>query len=434
MQITIAIPTRERAEFLAASLRTCVAVRDPKLEILVSDNASADETRAVVQSFADPRIRYVNTGRRVSQRQNFENAIAKASGDYVMIIGDDDAVLPGQFSRLRAILEARQPGALSWPSLFYHWPGPEKRGGGGRLRLQRRYLYGDVVARSSAAHLAALARLEGGREDMSPKLYHGVMSRRALEDLRAKTGQYLMSGQIDAYIAAAAPATLEAYDYVRHPFTILAMGPKSGGSSIAAQFRTGDANDTARRVAEEAEADPVVEPMRMPFPALGFYYLNGVEQARRVAVQERLDLDYAAYIGMIGGQLEKVAAPARTEGLALLEGLARDIGQEAAFAPQIAALTARLGALPEPKLVEAASHRLVSRWRQRFEALSMIEPRRIALDLKPRGLAAVDGAARIADDLIGMAPQGEAALAMDAGKRWRGALWRAATILAGRIP
>lgn len=432
MRITIAIPTRERAEFLAASLKTCVAICDPDLEILVSDNASSDATRAVVESLVDARIRYVNTGRRVSQRQNFENAIAHSTGDYVMIIGDDDAVLPGQFARLRTLLETRKPAALSWPALFYHWPGPEKRGGGGRLRIARRYLYGDVFSRTAETHLAAIARLERAREDLSPKLYHGVLSRRVLEDLKAKTGQYLMSGQIDAYIAAAALGSMEAYDYVRHPFTILAMGPKSGGSSVAAQFRAGDANDTARLVADEAEADPVIEPMRMPFPALGFYLLNGIEQARRIAVKERLHLDCGAYLAMIGEQLEKVGRPARTRGLGLLEGLFRDIGQEEAMAPRLTALTHHLANCPEPRPDRASASGLT--WKQRFEALSMIEPHRIAIDLKPRGLAAVDGAARVADDLIGAAPEGEGAQAIDAGRRWRGALWRATTILAGRKP
>lgn len=432
MRITIAIPTRERAEFLAASLKTCVTIRDPEVEILISDNASTDQTRAVVEGFADPRIRYVNTGRRVSQRQNFENAIAHATGEYVMVIGDDDAVLPGQFSRLRTILEARRPDALSWPALFYHWPGPEKRGGGGRLRIARRYLYGDVFSRPAETHLAAIARLERAREDLSPKLYHGVLSRRVLEDMKAKTGQYLMSGQIDAYISAAALGSLAAYDYVRHPFTILAMGPKSGGSSIAAQFRTGDANDTAQRVADEAEADPVIEPMRMPFPALGFYLLNGIEQARRAMLKNRLNLDYAAYVGMIGEQLEKVDRTARTRGLMLLDGLFRENGQGEVMAPQLKSLAQHLASLPEPRSTVPPQEGLT--WKQRFEALSMIEPHRIALDLKPRGLAAVDGAARVADDLIGTAPEGEGSTAVNTGKRWRSALWRAATILCGRKP
>lgn len=426
MKLSLCIPTRERAAFLAPCLRTVSAVDDPALEIIVSDNASADDTRAVVEAAADPRIRYVNTGRRVSQRQNFENAISASTGDYVLVIGDDDGVLARQWPLLRAILSERRPAALSWPALFYHWPAPEKYGGGGRLRLSRATLYGAPMQQSAAAQIAAITGLARTREDFSPKLYHGFLARPVLEALKAKTGHYLMSGQIDAYIAAAALKFLPDYLYIRHPFTMLAMGPKSGGSSIAAQFRAGDANDTARRVAEEAVADPVIEPMEMPFPALGFYYLNGVEQARRLVFDGDLPLDLRAYIAWIGEQLEAVPGVARTRGIALLEQLLVEYPGEQEDREALAALAARLARMPEPSMQGHAAKPALIR---RIESLSMIEPKRITIDLKPRGLAAVDGAVVIADHLIGSHVAGD-----DPARAWRGALIRAAKLLLGLKP
>jgi Glycosyl transferase family 2 len=426
MKLSLCIPTRERAEFLAPCLRTVTAVRDASLEIIVSDNASLDSTRAVVEAADDPRIRYVTTGHRVSQRQNFENAVAQASGDYVMVIGDDDAVLAQQWPRLRAILESERPPALSWPALFYHWPAPEKYGGGGRLRLSRATLFGEPVRRDAQRQRQAITDLERTREDFSPKLYHGFLSREVLEALKAKTGQYLMSGQIDAYIAAAALRFMPDYLYIRHPFSMLAMGPKSGGSSVAAQHRAGDANDTAIRVADEAAADPIIEPMAMPFPALGLYLLNGIEQARRQVFDGDLPLNLAAYVGMIGEQLEGLSYTQRERGLALLSGLREnDVSLDAA----LDALRKRLALVPEPKL---AGQKLKHPWIQRIESLSMIEPKRITLDLKPRGLAAVDGAAAMADYLLADAPA--AVNAGDAARAWRATLARVARVVLGAKP
>lgn len=429
MKITIAIPTRERAEFLGACLRTVTAIADPDLEILVSDNASDDATRAVVAAAGDPRIVYVHTGQRVSQRQNFENAVRQASGDYVMLIGDDDAVLAGQWPRLRAVLAASRPAMLAWPAIFYHWPGPEKRAGGGRLKLLRARLYGDAFERSAEAHLGAICRLERAREDLSPKLYHGLVRRDVLESLRSRTGHYVGSGQVDAYFAAAALAVVPAYHYVRHPFTILAMGPQSGGTSVITQHDPASANETARRVADEAAADPLVEPLAMPFPVLGFYLLNGLEQANRLAFSGTLPLDYAAYFEMIGDQLEKVGTKARAQGLRLLGELASDLGRAGEFAPQIDRLAQRLSNLPEPRPGRMAGRQIGLM--EKLSGLSLVEPSRIGIDLKPRGLAAVDGAARMADYLIG--PPGPAHIApADARRRWLGALSRAAGIIAGR--
>ncbi len=75
MKFTVIIPTRERADTLYYSLKTCVTQDYDDLEILVSDNFSQDNTREVVESFKDPRIRYINTGKRVSMSDNWEFAV-----------------------------------------------------------------------------------------------------------------------------------------------------------------------------------------------------------------------------------------------------------------------------------------------------------------------------------------------------------------------
>lgn len=423
MKISLCIPTRERADCLAACLANVTSIADPDLEIIVSDNASLDHTRAVCAAVNDPRLRVIGPPTRVSQRQNFETAIEAATGDYVMVIGDDDAVLAGQWPRLRALLARHEPPALSWPALFYHWPGAEKRGGGGRLRLNRSSLFGPAFVRSRAEHLASIRQLERSREDRSPKLYHGLLSRAVIAAIRAKSGVTLASGQIDAYISAAALPFLSSYLYVRHPFSMLAMGPRSGGSSIAAQHRRGDANDTAARVAAEAERDPVIEPLTMPFPVLGFYLLNGLEQANRRIYDGALDLDLPLYIRMITAQLEKLDGAARDQGLGLLRDFLATTPHDAAAAESLSQETARLAQrpAPPPRLNKP------SRWVQRLESLSLIEPGRIGIDLKPRGLAAVDGAARMADYLIG--PSIEAEETHPAG-RWRQSLWRALRVIA----
>ena len=73
---TVVIPTRERCDTLEHSLRTCVTQDYDNLEILISDNFSQDRTREVVESFNDKRIRYINTGKRLSMTDNFEFALS----------------------------------------------------------------------------------------------------------------------------------------------------------------------------------------------------------------------------------------------------------------------------------------------------------------------------------------------------------------------
>ena len=94
MKISIIIPTRERAEFLRYSVRTALEIQDKNFEIIVCNNASRDNTEAVVKSLSDPRVHYVYTGSRISMRENFNFALKHSTGEYVIFLGDDDGIVP----------------------------------------------------------------------------------------------------------------------------------------------------------------------------------------------------------------------------------------------------------------------------------------------------------------------------------------------------
>src|SRR5438094_861105 len=97
--ITVVIPTRERVATLRSTVATALDQRSRDLEVLVSDNASNDGTAAFIHTVADARLRYVNTGRRLSMSANWEFALEHVRGEYILIVGDDDALLPGALDR-----------------------------------------------------------------------------------------------------------------------------------------------------------------------------------------------------------------------------------------------------------------------------------------------------------------------------------------------
>ena len=93
MKISIIIPTRERAMYLGASIRTALNIEDDNIEVIVADNASTDNTREVVEAETDPRLVYLPSERRMSMRENFNRSLNASSGDYVIFIGDDDSIV-----------------------------------------------------------------------------------------------------------------------------------------------------------------------------------------------------------------------------------------------------------------------------------------------------------------------------------------------------
>lgn len=106
LSVTVAIPTYNRANYLRQTLAGLTQQDYPAalLEILIIDNNSPDDTRAVVESFRDAPHppRYVHEGQ---QGANYarNRAIAEARGD-ILVFGDDDILM--QRDWLRALLAA----------------------------------------------------------------------------------------------------------------------------------------------------------------------------------------------------------------------------------------------------------------------------------------------------------------------------------------
>ena len=55
--VTIAIPTFNRASWLGDCVRSALSQSYRNIEVLVSDNASTDDTQSVLSEFPDPRLR-----------------------------------------------------------------------------------------------------------------------------------------------------------------------------------------------------------------------------------------------------------------------------------------------------------------------------------------------------------------------------------------
>ena len=121
-KLTVIIPTRERADTLFHTLRTVVEQDYENLEIIVSDNASNDNTEAIVRRFSDPRLNYINTGQRLGMSENWEFALGHVKGDFVMYLGDDDGLLPEACSDVAKIISSTDTKAVIWNKPDYNWP------------------------------------------------------------------------------------------------------------------------------------------------------------------------------------------------------------------------------------------------------------------------------------------------------------------------
>jgi glycosyltransferase involved in cell wall biosynthesis len=91
--------------FLHAQMRSILDQLSPLDEIIVVDDCSTDETRGLVGSFCDPRIRLFINDRRRREVYSFGRAIGLSCNAHIFLADQDDVWLPGRVGRMSTALE-----------------------------------------------------------------------------------------------------------------------------------------------------------------------------------------------------------------------------------------------------------------------------------------------------------------------------------------
>ena len=112
--LTVVIATCNRDRYLELALRGVVASRYRNLEVIVTDDGAASSTRALVESFNDPRMRYRSNPSRLGMAQNHLMAFGEMKGEFFTVLNDDDEWTPDFPGRLVAVLVANPDVAVAF--------------------------------------------------------------------------------------------------------------------------------------------------------------------------------------------------------------------------------------------------------------------------------------------------------------------------------
>ncbi len=249
-KLTVIVPTRERADTLRHTLRTLVSQDFRDCEFLVSDNFSQDETRSEVESFTDPRIRYVNTGKRLSMSQNWEFALEQSRGDYITYIGDDDGFIPGALAAAMQVLHETQYEAIVWEKAEYCWP--DYIADAMRNWLSVRVANFRFHMADGNAERQRVLDFRSGYTRL-PCLYNGIVNKRFLTDLQQKSanGVFFNAVSPDAFSALAISAVVGSYLVSNFPFSVNGASRHSNGTSFMRRGTDGkDDNPTTKFYSE----------------------------------------------------------------------------------------------------------------------------------------------------------------------------------------
>lgn len=187
--LSVGIPTYNRSKSLSLMLSRLggvVAEHADKVEIVVSDNCSSDDTQDVINEWVllrpkNLRIKTVRHVENVGLSKNVVSLFYQATGKYLIILGDDDCLNPNVFGLILKQLEYKMPSAVIQGS----WAGQLRGGKSGTISFKDAfglfYEYGNawagIVDRQAAVHAIESRGLRGALENLVwPQTVFGFMA------------------------------------------------------------------------------------------------------------------------------------------------------------------------------------------------------------------------------------------------------------------
>ncbi len=111
-EISICIPTYNRAKYLREAVQSVLDQDFSDFELVVVDDCSSDNTADVIGHFADPRLRYISNDTNLGMVGNWNRCLELALSDVVWILHDDDRMAPGALSHVASVHRAYNIGLL----------------------------------------------------------------------------------------------------------------------------------------------------------------------------------------------------------------------------------------------------------------------------------------------------------------------------------
>jgi len=119
--VSIGLPVYNGANFVAEAIRSVLAQSLTDWELVISDNASTDNTVSICQEFAerDPRIIVHRNERNLGVAPNYNRAFELSRGRYFAWLAHDDLVGPEFLERCLRELEDDDQVLLAFPKLVF---------------------------------------------------------------------------------------------------------------------------------------------------------------------------------------------------------------------------------------------------------------------------------------------------------------------------
>lgn len=233
--LSIVIPTRNRYKTLIPLVEKLMLWPGSDFEVVVQDN-SPDNTEFIHlynKYKNDSRLRYNHVAHQIPVLDNFQQAIEISTGSYVCFLGDDDGLIFQAVAFARWMKE-NDIDSLNCKHGSYCWPDYRFKNHGKKLSLA-----GMLISRKFSGTISKIDpvaelnyTLEAGATFLYrlPRVYHGMVSRKSLEEVKAKAGTYFPGPVADMASAVALVFCVKKHIYLDFPLIVAgASGHSTAG-------------------------------------------------------------------------------------------------------------------------------------------------------------------------------------------------------------
>jgi len=98
--ISFCFTTYKRPDILIETVKSILLQSFSDFEIIISDNDEEQSGRKITEVLKDPRIKYFPNETNLGMKKSFNKSLERSSGEYIVMIADDDPVYPGMLETL----------------------------------------------------------------------------------------------------------------------------------------------------------------------------------------------------------------------------------------------------------------------------------------------------------------------------------------------
>lgn len=125
--LSVGLPVYNGEKWIAETIDSILQQSFGEFELIISDNASTDQTEAICRNIAanDTRVRYHRNRSNIGLYKNFDHVFELASGKYFKWAACSDYCLEGFFEKCVEVLDSRPDVVLVYPRTYLLFDGPD---------------------------------------------------------------------------------------------------------------------------------------------------------------------------------------------------------------------------------------------------------------------------------------------------------------------